>query len=96
MRASEKAYWERFEVELRKMRAQVVSLKRRSSAGRLVALEGFLAVAPGCRRAGAAVAAGVVDGTWHEMPAYRGEGARGRRCADGPGHRGVARYDHRD
>ena len=55
MRAFERAYWERFEVELREMRAQVVSL-RTAVIGRRrpVALEGLLAVGRrGCRRAGA-------------------------------------------
>ena len=46
MRAFEKAYWERFEVELREMRAQVVSL-RTAIIGRRrpVALGGLIAVA---------------------------------------------------
>src|SRR6185503_4542807 len=76
MRAFEKAYWERFEVELREMRAQVVSL-RTAIIGRRrpVALEGLLAVA-----AAGAGAPGPVgrrrawfDGTWHDTPVYRRE-----------------------
>jgi N-methylhydantoinase A len=75
MRAFEKAYWERFEVELREMRAQVVSL-RTAIIGRRrpVALEGLLAVATdagapkpfGRRRAW-------FDGAWHDTPVYRRE-----------------------
>ena len=75
MRAFEKAYWERFEVELREMRAQVVSL-RTAVIGRRrpVALEGLLAVAAagvgapalGRRRAW-------FDGIWHDTPVYRRE-----------------------
>ena len=76
MRAFEKAYWERFEVELREMRAQVVSL-RTAIIGRRrpVALEGLLAVAA----AGAGAPAPVgrrrawFDGTWHDTPVYRRE-----------------------
>ena len=55
MRAFETAYWERFEVELREMRAQVVSL-RTAVIGRRrpVALEGLIALEPGgCGRGGA-------------------------------------------
>jgi len=71
----EKAYWERFEVELRQMRAQVVSL-RTAVIGRRrpVALRGLLALdgspgdaAPvGRRRAW-------FDGGWHDTPIYRRE-----------------------
>jgi N-methylhydantoinase A len=76
MRAFEKAYWERFEVELREMRAQVVSL-RTAIIGRRrpVALEGLLAVAA----AGASAPAPVgrrrawFDGIWHDTPVYRRE-----------------------
>ena len=76
MRAFEKAYWERFEVELREMRAQVVSL-RTAVIGRRrpVALEGLLAVAA----AGAGAPAPVgrrrawFDGTWYDTPVYRRE-----------------------
>ena len=76
MRAFEKAYWERFEVELREMRAQVVSL-RTAIIGRRrpVALEGLLAVAA----AGAGAPAPVgnrrawFDGTWYDTPIYRRE-----------------------
>jgi N-methylhydantoinase A len=76
MRAFEKAYWERFEVELREMRAQVVSL-RTAIIGRRrpVALEGLLAVA--AAGAGAPAAVGHrrawFDGTWHDTPVYRRE-----------------------
>src|SRR5260370_9814003 len=47
MRAFEAAYWERFEVELREMRAQVVSL-RTAVIGRRrpVSLEGLIALEP--------------------------------------------------
>jgi N-methylhydantoinase A len=76
MRAFEKAYWERFEVELREMRAQVVSL-RTAVIGRRrpVPLEGLLGVAT----AGAGLPAPVgrrrawFDGTWHDTPVYRRE-----------------------
>jgi N-methylhydantoinase A len=76
MRAFEKAYWERFEVELREMRAQVVSL-RTAVIGRRrpVALGGLIAVAA----AGAGAPAPVgrrhawFDGSWHDTPVYRRE-----------------------
>ncbi len=59
MRAFEAAYWERFEVELREMRAQVVSL-RTAVIGRRrpVALQGLITLEPtvgdACRRAAGA------------------------------------------
>ncbi len=72
MSAFEKAYWERFEVELGEMRAQVVSL-RTAVIGRRrpVELKGLLAidgeaVAPGRRRAW-------FDDEWHDTPVYRRE-----------------------
>src|SRR4029453_4699348 len=67
MRAFEKAYWERFEVELREMRAQVVSL-RTAVIGRRrpVELGGLIAVA--AAGAGAPAPAGRrrawFDGSW--------------------------------
>jgi N-methylhydantoinase A len=75
MAAFEKAYWERFEVELKEMRAQVVSL-RTAVIGRRkpVSLSGLIAVeaqtgsphAVARRRAW-------FDGTWHDTPIYRRE-----------------------
>ena len=72
--AFEKAYWERFEVELREMRAQVVSL-RTAVIGRRrpVSLGGLIALQPG----GAAAPAGRrrvwFDDGWQETPVYRRE-----------------------
>ena len=78
MGAFERAYWERFEVELREMRAQVVSL-RTAVIGRRrpVALEGLVAfTATGAER-GAPTADGRrrawFDGTWHDTPVYHRE-----------------------
>ena len=74
MSAFEKAYWERFEVELREMRAQVVSL-RTAVIGRRrpVSLEGLIAL----DRGGAAAPAGRrrvwFDAGWQETPVYRRE-----------------------
>jgi N-methylhydantoinase A len=75
MRAFEKAYWDRFEVELREMRAQVVSL-RTAVIGRRrpVALDGLIAL----ERASGATAPGArrqvwFDGGWHDTPVYRRE-----------------------
>jgi N-methylhydantoinase A len=85
MRAFEKVYWERFEVELRQMRAQVVSL-RTAVIGRRrpVSLEGLIAVdspsaaaAPGRRRAW------FEDG-WHDTPVYRREHVQVGSRLDGP------------
>jgi N-methylhydantoinase A len=76
MRAFEAAYWERFEVELREMRAQVVSL-RTAVIGRRrpVALQGLIVLAPA--PAGGAVPAGRrrawFDGGWQDTPVYRRE-----------------------
>ena len=75
MRAFEAAYWERFEVELREMRAQVVSL-RTAVIGRRrpVSLQGLIALEPA---AGALVPAARrrawFDGQWHDTPVYRRE-----------------------
>jgi N-methylhydantoinase A len=74
MGAFEKAYWERFEVELREMRAQVVSL-RTAVVGRRrpVSLEGLI----GQETGGAATAVGRrgvwFEGGWRETPVYRRE-----------------------
>ncbi|HYB44645.1 MAG TPA: hydantoinase/oxoprolinase family protein [Candidatus Methylomirabilis sp.] len=75
-RAFEKAYWERFEVELGEMRAQVVSLRtavigrrRPVSLEGLIALEGVVpggTTPAGRRRAW-------FDGAWHDTPVYRRE-----------------------
>jgi len=76
MTAFEKAYWERFEVELREMRAQVVSL-RTAVIGRRrpVSLEGLIAL--DAVPSGAATPAGRrrawFDGGWHDTPVYRRE-----------------------
>jgi len=76
MRAFEKAYWERFGVELGEMRAQVVSL-RTAVIGRRrpVSLEGLIALeassAAGARPAGRRRA--WFDGGWHDTPVYRRE-----------------------
>ena len=76
MSAFDKAYWERFEVELREMRAQVVSL-RTAVIGRRrpVSLEGLIALeessAAGPRPAGRRRA--WFDGGWHDTPVYRRE-----------------------
>src|SRR5216684_6342112 len=76
MRAFEAAYWERFEVELREMRAQVVSLRtavigrrRPISLAGLIARAGATAgaAAPGERRRA------WFDGGWHDTPVYRRE-----------------------
>jgi N-methylhydantoinase A len=74
MSAFEKAYWERFEVELREMRAQVVSL-RTAVVGRRrpVSLEGLIG-----REAGSSGPQGHrrvwFEGGWRETPVYRREG----------------------
>src|SRR6266849_5521239 len=76
MRAFEAAYWERFEVELREMRAQVVSL-RTAVIGRRrpVSLQGLIALEPA--PAGGAVPAdrrrAWFDGEWRDTPVYRRE-----------------------
>jgi N-methylhydantoinase A len=89
MSAFEKAYWERFEVELREMRAQVVSL-RTAVIGRRrpvsLSPEGGFAPLPdlppdGLRgpspRSNAAVPGGrrrvLFDGGWHDTPILRRE-----------------------
>jgi len=75
MATFEKAYWERFEVELKEMRAQVVSL-RTAVIGRRqpVSLSGLIAVEPqaGPPRAVARRRAWF-DGAWHDTPIYRRE-----------------------
>ncbi len=76
MRAFETAYWERFEVELREMRAQVVSL-RTAVIGRRrpVSLQGLIALEQAA--AGGAVPAARrrawFDGHWQDTPVYRRE-----------------------
>jgi N-methylhydantoinase A len=76
MRAFEAAYWERFEVELREMRAQVASL-RTAVIGRRrpVSLQGLIALQPA--PAGGAVPAdrrrAWFDGEWRDTPVYRRE-----------------------
>ena len=75
MAAFEKAYWERFEVELKEMRAQVVSL-RTAVIGRRqpVSLSGLITVEAqaGAPRASAHRRAWF-DGVWHDTPIYRRE-----------------------
>ncbi len=74
--AFERAYWERFEVELREMRAQVVSL-RTAVIGRRrpITLEGL--IAPDAAPAGGAAPVGRrrvgFDGGWRDTPVYRRE-----------------------
>jgi N-methylhydantoinase A len=72
--AFEKAYWERFEVELREMRAQVVSL-RTAVIGRRrpVSLEGLIAREPGGAATPAAHRRVWFDAGWQETPVYRRE-----------------------
>jgi N-methylhydantoinase A len=75
MRAFEAAYWERFEVELREMRAQVVSL-RTAVIGRRrpVSLQGLITLEP---TVGGAVPAARrrawFGGQWRDTPVYRRE-----------------------
>src|SRR5262245_1548989 len=75
-RAFEHAYWERFEVELREMRAQVVSL-RTAVIGRRrpVSLDGLIALeAPAGGGVRPAAPRPVwFDGAWHDTPVYRRE-----------------------
>ena len=75
-RAFERAYWERFEVELREMRAQVVSL-RTAVIGRRrpVSLDGLIALeaAPGGGVRPAGRRPVWFDGAWHDTPVYRRE-----------------------
>jgi N-methylhydantoinase A len=75
-RAFERAYWERFEVELREMRAQVVSL-RTAVIGRRrpVSLDGLLALEAGPEGAPppAARRRAWFEGAWHDTPVYRRE-----------------------
>src|SRR5262249_22203002 len=75
LRAFEKAYWERFEVELREMRAQVVSL-RTAVIGRRrpVSLEGLLAADASSAGARPTERRRVwFDGGWRDTPVYRRE-----------------------
>jgi N-methylhydantoinase A len=76
MTAFEKAYWERFEVELKEMRAQVVSL-RTAVIGRRkpIALTGLLAVEGSAAGAPPPTARrrAWFDGAWHDTPVYRRE-----------------------
>ena len=75
-RAFERAYWQRFEVELREMRAQVVSL-RTAVIGRRrpVSLDGLLALEAGPEGAPrrAARRRAWFEGAWHDTPVYRRE-----------------------
>ena len=99
MRAFEAAYWERFEVELREMRAQVVSL-RTAVIGRRrpVSLQGLIALEPA--PAGGAVPAdrrrAWFDGQMARHAGVPAGAARRRRGAHRPGHRRAARLHHRD
>ena len=82
-RAFERAYWERFEVELREMRAQVVSL-RTAVIGRrrTVSLDGLIALevaATGAAPRPEAPAAGVVRGRVARHPGVPARAARRRR-----------------
>ncbi len=76
VRAFEAAYWERFEVELREMRAQVVSL-RTAVIGRRrpVSLQGLIALeaAPAGGAVPAARRRAWFDGQWQDAPVYRRE-----------------------
>jgi N-methylhydantoinase A len=87
MSAFEKAYWERFEVELRQMRAQVVNL-RTAVIGRRrpVAIQGLIALdaASGRETTPAGRRRVWFDGSWHDTPVYRREQL---------GDRGAARHD---
>jgi N-methylhydantoinase A len=71
--AFEKAYWERFEVELKQMRAQVVSV-RTAVIGRRqpVSLEGLLAAGTGPETRSASRRVWFESG-WTETPIYRRE-----------------------
>jgi N-methylhydantoinase A len=75
-RAFERAYWQRFEVELREMRAQVVSL-RTAVIGRRrpVSLDGLLALEAGPEGAPRPAARRLAwfEGAWHDTPVYRRE-----------------------
>ncbi|HYX77638.1 MAG TPA: hypothetical protein VE757_10715, partial [Gaiellaceae bacterium] len=75
-RAFERAYWERFEVELGEMRAQVVSL-RTAVIGRRrpVSLDGLIALEAGSEGAPrpAARRRAWFEGAWHDTPVYRRE-----------------------
>ncbi|HEX7784901.1 MAG TPA: hypothetical protein VF653_01655, partial [Methylomirabilota bacterium] len=72
--AFEQAYWERFEVELREMSAQVVSL-RTAVIGRRrpVSLEGLIALEHGAAATPAGRRRVWFDGGWQETPVYRRE-----------------------
>jgi len=87
MAAFEKAYWERFEVELREMRAQVVSL-RTAVIGRRrpVALDGLLAVdaAGGGDPRPAGRRRVWFEGGWCETPVYRREQLAAGAGIEGP------------
>ena len=100
MRAFERAYWERFEVELREMRAQVVSL-RTAVIGRRrpVSLEGLIALERRRRRAGRVPAdrrRAWFDGRVARHAGVPAGAARRRRGARRAGHRRAARLHHRD
>ncbi len=99
MRAFEKAYWERFEVELPEMRAQVVSL-RTAVIGRRkpVALTGLLAVEGAAARRAArdSAPARLVRRRVARHAGLSAGAARRRRRAGGARHHRAARHDDRD
>jgi N-methylhydantoinase A len=74
MRAFERAYWERFEVELGEMRAQVVSV-RTAVIGRRspVALEGLVGASGHGAPTPVARRRVWFDGAWHDTPIHRRE-----------------------
>jgi len=83
----ERAYWERFEVELEQMRALVMSLRTAVIGRRPAVSLGGLAAAP-ARGALADAQAGSrrawFDGAWHETPIYRRERLAAGVRFDGP------------
>jgi N-methylhydantoinase A len=85
--AFERAYWERFEVELKQMRALVMSL-RTAVIGRrpTLSLTGLAATPPQGTLAGARDGSRRVrfDGSWHDTPIYRREGLAVGVRFDGP------------
>jgi len=87
MSAFEKAYWERFAVELREMRAQVVSL-RTAVIGRRrpVSLAGLIALeaSPAAGARPAARRHAWFDGGWHDTPIFRREQLSVGTDFDGP------------
>jgi N-methylhydantoinase A len=75
LQAFEKAYWERFEVELREMRAQVVSLRTAVIGQRRpVSIQSLIELGADSGRPTPAGRRRVwFDGRWHETPVYRRE-----------------------